>query len=71
MNTLKKYLGIVWILAGLALGLFLLYKATMVLSSAGPKAEDLVFWIVILLIFVPIVLGFVLFGYYAWRGEYS
>ncbi|WP_374165403.1 DUF6814 family protein [Arcticibacter sp. MXS-1] len=71
MNTLKKYLGIVWILAGLALGLFLLYKSATVLSAAEPKAEDFVFWIVILVIFVPIVLGFVLFGYYAWRGEYS
>lgn len=71
MNTLKRYLGIVWILSGLALGLFLLYKAIAVLGSAAPSAEDYVFWIVILVIFVPIVLGFVLFGYYVWQGEYS
>jgi quinol-cytochrome oxidoreductase complex cytochrome b subunit len=70
MEALRKYLGIVWMLAGVFFAFFLPWKAISTLSSAAATTEDYVFWIVILLIFIPILLGFILFGYYAWQEEY-
>ncbi|MGX5689859.1 DUF6814 family protein [Arcticibacter tournemirensis] len=71
MNTLKKYLGIIWVCGGVLLAIFLSYKALAVLSSGVATAEDYVFWSVIIVIFIPIIVGFILFGYYAWKGEYG
>ncbi|WP_439554804.1 DUF6814 family protein [Dyadobacter sp.] len=28
-------------------------------------------WFIIILIFIPICAGLVIFGYYAWKGEYD
>ncbi|MGV3706235.1 MAG: DUF6814 family protein [Arcticibacter sp.] len=70
MNSLRKYLGILWLLLGVILGVYLFYKAAVALSSTGANAEDYVFWIVIVTIFIPILIGFILFGYYAFKGEY-
>lgn len=71
MNSLRKYLGILWLLLGVILGVYLFYKAADALSSPATHAEDYVFWIVIVTIFIPILIGFILFGYYAYKGEYS
>lgn len=71
MNLLRKYLGLLWLLLGVILGGFLFYKAAEALSSSSTNAEDYVFWIVIVTIFIPIIIGFILFGYYAYKGEYS
>lgn len=71
MNLLRKYLGILWLLLGVILGIYLFYKAAEALSSPTTHAEDYVFWIVIVTIFIPILIGFILFGYYAYKGEYS
>ena len=68
---LRKYLGFLWFLGGLALAFFLSYKTIVTLSSPLATAEDYVFWIVIIAIFIPIIIGFVLFGYYAFKGEYT
>lgn len=71
MDLFRKYLGVIWILGGLCLAVFLFYKAFSVLGASVVHAEDYVFWIVIVSIFIPIILGFILFGYYAFKGEYS
>ena len=71
MNSLRKYLGILWLLLGVILGGYLFYQAAVALSSPTTNAEDYVFWIVIVTIFIPILIGFILFGYYAYKGEYS
>ncbi len=71
MNTIKKYLGVVWFTGGLLLAVFLTYKAISVLGVPGATAEDFVFWSVIVAIFIPITIGFILFGYYAWKEEYT
>ncbi len=71
MNTLRKYLGIIWMLGGMLLAAFLSYKAAVVLNSGSAAAEDYVFWVVTILIFIPIIIGFVLFGFYAFKGEYG
>ncbi|HCN83303.1 MAG TPA: hypothetical protein DIT07_06720 [Sphingobacteriaceae bacterium] len=71
MENLKKYFGIICLLAGLALAVYLPYKAVAKLSSDSASSEDYIFWIIIITIFTPIIIGFILFGYYAFKGEYS
>lgn len=71
MDSLKKILGWVWVAAGVLLAIYLPYRAILQLGGGQAGQEDYVFWIVILTIFAPIIAGFVLFGYYAAKGEYD
>lgn len=71
MTILKKLLGLVWMLLGLLLFFGLPYGAFRKLSASTAGTEDFVFWIVIAVISLPISAGFVLFGRYAWQGEYG
>lgn len=71
MEMLKKALGVVWLVAGAALAVYLPYKAVFQLTAATATSEDFVFWIVITGIFIPISIGFILFGFYALKGEYN
>ena len=71
MNTIKRLLGIVWFVAGVTLALLLPYHTIVKLTSPTATKEDYVFWIVVATIFTPIIFGFILFGLYAVKGEYS
>lgn len=71
MNSLKKIIGLVCILAGLALLIGLPYLTIQKLTSETANTEDFVFWLVIVVIFLPITAGLALFGRYAWEGEYN
>ncbi len=71
MNQLKKYLGLLWIALGIGAAIYLPYQAVSKLSAETAGTEDMVFWIVIVAIFIPIIIGFILFGYYAFKNEYS
>jgi len=70
MNTIKKYLGIVWIALGPAT-LFFLVRAALAEIEKHPQLNTKVQWGIFVLIFIPIAIGLVLFGYYAWKGEYA
>jgi len=71
MNLLRKYLGIVWML----MGVLVLYYGITVFGY--PKLisgdqEDLVFGLIICFVLLPIIVGgLVIFGWYAWQGEYD
>ncbi len=70
MNTLKKYLGLVWI----ALAITISYYAIGVFGSklTSGKQEDLVFGIIVFFILLPmIVTGLTIFGWYAITDEYE
>lgn len=71
MESIKKILGIVWIiLAGLA-AYFSLFHFGIPKLSTG-KQEDLVFGLIIVFILTPIIsIGLGIFGYYALKGEYE
>jgi hypothetical protein len=71
MDSLRKVFGFIWMAGALALAVSLPYFAISRLSSPDATQEDYVFWIVIVTIFIPIIIGFVLFGYYAFKGEYN
>ena len=71
MNTIKKILGIVWILLGPMVIYFLVSGAITNIDSSGKKdINNPVIWIIIITIFTPIAIGLVIFGWYAWKNEY-
>jgi len=71
MNVLKRLFGVIWMLGGFVLAVYMPYQAVAKLTAPAASAEDFVFWIVVVTIFIPIIIGFILFGYYAVKGEYS
>lgn len=72
MNALKKILGLLWLLTGPAVIYFLVYGAIINIDTAGTKdINNPVIWIIIITIFTPIAIGLMLFGWYAWKGEYD
>jgi hypothetical protein len=71
MNAIRKYLGIVWILLGLAVAYYGLVVLGIPKLSSG-KQEDLVFGIIVCFILIPIVVGgLLIFGRYALQREYD
>ncbi|NTE05524.1 hypothetical protein G6M26_25590 [Agrobacterium tumefaciens] len=74
MRTVKKFLGLVWMVLGpLAMG-FLLIQALDKVGLAHSDMErtnTILQWGIILFIFFPISIGLMIFGYYAWKGEYD
>ena len=72
MNTLKKYLGLIWLLLGPVVIYFLVSGAITNIDPAGKKdINNPVIWIIIIAIFTPIAIGLMIFGWYAWKGEYE
>ena len=73
MNAVKKLLGYVWMLLAPALICFLLYQAIGKISAASAinKANVTLQWVIILLVFTPICVGFFIFGKYASSNEYA
>ena len=72
METVKKYLGLVWMLLGPATIVALLVAAYQnINSTAKGDISNPVPWIIIISIFAPIAVGFTVFGWYCWKGEYE
>ena len=72
MEKVKRFLGLLWMLIGPVI-IFLLI--TSALENIDPSRDgDInkpVPWIIIISIFTPIAIGLVIFGWYAWKGEYD
>ena len=73
MNTIKKLSGYIWMLMAPLLILFLLYEANQKITTAteAVKSNVILQWVIILLVFMPICIGFFIFGKYAIAGEYD
>jgi hypothetical protein len=74
MNAFKKILGIVWIILGPAAVIFMFIQAWDKVSKAPEgiaQTNTALQWGIILLIFIPIAIGLVIFGRYALAGEYK
>lgn len=72
MNTIKKYLGIIWLLLGPLFIYFLVSGAIKNIDPAGTKdINNPVIWIIIITIFTPIAIGLMIFGWYALKGEFG
>ena len=70
MKALKKYLGIIWMAIG-PLTIYYLVKMSLSEIAAKPVMDTKIQWGVFVLIFIPIAIGMVLFGYYVLTGEYE
>lgn len=72
MNALKKYLGIIWLILAPLVIYFLVSGAITHIDPNGKKdINNPVIWIIIITIFTPIAIGLMIFGWYAWKGEYK
>lgn len=74
MNTLKKILGLVWMVLGPLTMTFLFIQAIEKVGLTHTDIErtnTILQWAIILFIFLPISLGLMIFGFYAWKGEYD
>ena len=72
MAALKRYFGLLF----LFIAPFLIYElidgAIQNIDRAGKKdINNPVIWVIIITIFTPIAVGLVIFGWYAFRGEYD
>jgi predicted Na+-dependent transporter len=74
MNNIKKILGLAWmILAPLAVILMFEQAGEKIsLATQGvARTNTALQWGIILLIFIPVSIGMLIFGYYSWKGEYD
>jgi hypothetical protein len=70
MNTIKRFAGILWIILG-PVGIFYLIKTAAEEIAKKPVIDTKIQWIVFVVIFIPIAIGFMIFGWYALKGEYD
>lgn len=72
MNAFKRYLGIVLLLLAPLIIYALVDGAITHIDVHGKKdINNPTIWIIIIAIFTPIALGLMIFGWYAFRGEYD
>ena len=72
MGAIKRYIGLLI----LFIAPFVIYElvsgAIANIDTAGKKdINNPVIWIIIIAIFTPIAIGLIIFGWYAFRGEYD
>jgi hypothetical protein len=70
MNNIKRWLGIVWMLLG-PVTIFYLIKTAADEIAKKPVLDTKIQWAVFVIVFIPIAIGMIIFGYYAIKGEYD
>jgi predicted Na+-dependent transporter len=70
MNSIKRGLGIVWMLLG-PVTIFYLLKTAATEIAKKPVIDTKIQWAVFVIIFIPIAIGMIIFGYYSFKGEYD
>jgi len=71
MNTVKKILGLLWMILAPVIIYFLVISAVHNIGSGKKEINQPVPWVIIITIFTPIAIGLMIFGYYAFKGEYD
>ena len=70
MNALKKWMGVVWMVLG-PVAVFYMIKTAAAEIAKKPVIDTKIQWAVFIIVFVPIAIGLVIFGWYAFKNEYS
>ncbi|HSF45010.1 MAG TPA: hypothetical protein VLA58_03340 [Chitinophagaceae bacterium] len=70
MNKIKRLFGIVWMMLG-PVAVYYLVQTALLEISKKPVIDTKIQWGVFVVIFIPIAFGLVIFGYYAFKGEYD
>jgi hypothetical protein len=70
--NIKKAAGLLWMLIG-PVTIFILLSGAIKNISVGGQGDihKPLPWIIIITIFTPVAIGLVIFGWYAWKGEYE
>ena len=72
MNLFKRYFALLFLFIAPFIIFELVNGAISNINSTGKKdINNPVIWIIIIAIFTPIAIGLVIFGWYAFRGEYD
>ncbi|TAG98626.1 MAG: hypothetical protein EAZ17_09165 [Sphingobacteriales bacterium] len=70
MNAIKRYMGVVWMLLG-PVAIFFLVNTALAEIAKKPVIDTKIQWGVFVVVFIPIAIGLMIFGYYAFKGEYD
>lgn len=70
MNQLKRIAGVIWILLG-PVAIYYLIKTAADEIAQKPVLDTKIQWSVFIIVFIPIAIGMVIFGWYALKGEYD
>ncbi|MCG7856308.1 DUF6814 family protein [Flavihumibacter sp.] len=70
MNLLKRYLGILW-MALAPFSMYYLVRTALAEIAAKPVIDTKIQWGVFVIVFFPIAIGLIIFGFYALKGEYD
>lgn len=70
MNNIKRFAGIIWILLAPFAVYFLIQTALSEIEKK-PVIDTKIQWGVFIVVFIPIAIGMMIFGYYALKGEYD
>lgn len=70
MNSIKRYAGLLWMIMG-PVAIFYLIKTAAEEITKKPVIDTKIQWIVFVAIFIPIAIGLMVFGWYAFKGEYD
>ena len=70
MNSIKRFLGVIWMLLG-PLTIYFLIKTAADEITKKPVLDTKIQWTVFVVVFIPIAIGISIFGYYAFKGEYD
>lgn len=70
MNSIKRFTGIIWFLLAPVAMYFLIQTALSEIAKK-PLIDTKIQWGVFIVVFIPIAIGMMIFGYYALKGEYD
>ena len=70
MNAIKRIAGILWIIAG-PFAIYYLVKTAMSEINKKPVIDTKIQWAVFVIVFIPIAIGIMIFGWFAIKGQYD
>lgn len=71
MDQIKRILGILWIVIGMAAVVLLVYSAASNIHTSKGDIGKPIPWIIIISVFTPVSIGLIIFGWYSLKGEYD
>jgi len=70
MNSIKRFAGFIWIMLA-PLVMYFLIRTALSEIEKKPVIDTKIQWGVFIVVFIPIAIGMMIFGYYAIKGEYD
>jgi predicted Na+-dependent transporter len=70
MNAIKRYAGVIWIILG-PMAIYYLVNTALSEIEKKPVLDTKIQWSVFVIIFIPIAIGMIIFGWFALKGAYD